>query len=317
MTNAHELTSRAKGNEKSSLLKRVKKNKGLLIMLVPGLILLFLLYYLPMYGVILAFKDFNFSLGITGSKWAGLKYFKQAFDDKYFLQSLYNTFIISGLKLLIGFPAPILFALLLNELKNQKFKRIAQASSYLPYFVSWVVLAGIFINIFSPEGPVNYIRSLFGHESIVYFGDPKKFLNILVGTNVWREMGWNSIIFIAALAGISPQLFEAAYIDGANKFKQIIYITLPSLVNVIIIMLILNVGFILNAGFDQIFNMYNSSVVQTAEIIDTYVYKKGLIEFNYSYGTAIGLFKSVVGLILVIGTNKIAVWLGGKESSLW
>lgn len=296
---------------------RILKHKNLYIMLIPGMILLFLLYYLPMYGAILAFKDFNFSLGITGSPWVGLKYFNQAFTDKFFMQSLYNTFVISSLKLVIGFPVPILFAILINEIRNEKFKKLAQASSYLPYFVSWVVLAGIFLSIFSPEGPINFIRGLFGAHSIVYFGDPAKFLNILVGTNIWREMGWNSIIFIAALAGVDQQLYEAAYLDGANKFKQIIHITLPSIISVIIIMLILNVGFILNAGFDQIFNMYNSSVAQSSEIIDTYVYKKGLVELNYSYGTAIGLFKSVVGLVLVVITNKIATLLGGKESSLW
>jgi putative aldouronate transport system permease protein len=303
--------------DKNQFKRQVKKYRNFYIMLLPGMILLFLLYYLPMYGILLAFKEYSFTKGILGSDWAGLKYFKEAFSDQFFIRSLYNTFVISGLKLLIGFPMPILFALLINEVRNERYKKTAQALSFLPYFVSWVVLAGIFINIFSPEGPINFINRLLGKETLIYFGDSKKFLGILIGTNVWRELGWSSIIYIAALTGIDVQLFEAAYIDGANKFKQVIHITLPCIANVIVIMLILNVGFILNAGFDQVFNMYNSSVAETAEIIDTYVYKKGLVEFNYSYGTAIGLFKSVVGLVLVLITNKIASWLGGKESTLF
>jgi putative aldouronate transport system permease protein len=209
-------------NNRKELVKSMKHYKGLYLMMIPGLILLFILHYLPMYGILLAFKEFNFSKGILGSKWVGFKYFSQAFNDQYFIRAVKNTLVISGLKLFVGFPIPVIFALLLNEIRSLKFKKLAQTISYFPYFVSWVVLTGIFIKIFSPEGPINYLRSLMGNPPVLYFSIPKWFLTIVVGTDIWRKLGWGAVIYLAALSNIDSQLYEAAYIDGAGRWKQTI-----------------------------------------------------------------------------------------------
>ncbi len=291
--------------------------KQMYVMLIPGLVLLFVFKYIPIYGLMIAFKEFNFMRGILRSDWVGLTYFKMAFEDRFFLNALRNTFVISSLKLFIGFPIPILIALLINEVSRSSLKKIFQTFTYFPYFISWVVLAGIFLRIFSTEGPVNYFRSLFGHEPVLFFAVPRYFLSIVVGTHIWREMGWSAVIYLAALSNVDPQLYEAAEIDGAGRMSQTWHITIPHIMPVAIILLILNMGFILNAGFDQVFNLYNPLVLGVGEIIDTYVYKKGIVEFNYSYGAAIGFFKSVVGLTLILITNKIAVLLGGKDAGLW
>lgn len=287
------------------------------LMLIPGLVCLFFFHYMPMYGIGLAFREFSFTGGILSGEFVGMKYFQQAFRDKFFLQALRNTVVISFSKLIFGFPIPVIFALLLNEITNQKYKKVAQAFSFLPYFVSWVVLSSIFINLFSLDGPFNYLVQIFGGQPTVFLGEGNTFVKIVVITGIWQTLGWNSVIYTAALSGVDPQLYEAAVLDGAGKLKQMWHISLPAISNVIVIMLILSVGSILNAGFDQIFNMINSAVLDKAEIIDTYVYKKGLQEMNYSYGTAIGLFKSVVGLIFVLTTNKIASVVGGDESTLF
>jgi putative aldouronate transport system permease protein len=233
------------------------------------------------------------------------------------LNALRNTFFISGLKLFIGFPIPIIIALLLNEISRHRVKKVYLTLIYLPYFISWVVLAGIFLRIFSPEGPVNYLRGLVGESPILFFAIPKYFLSLVVGTAIWREMGWSSVVYLAALSSIDPDLYEAAEIDGAGRLRQTLHITIPSLLPVAAILLILNTGFILNAGFDQIYNLFNPLVLEVGEIIDTFVFKKGIVEFNYSYGAAVGFFKSLVGLILIYISNRVAVALGGKESSLW
>ncbi|MFP4383666.1 MAG: ABC transporter permease [Spirochaetia bacterium] len=302
---------------KPELRTRLRYYKQMYLLILPGLILLAIFKYVPIYGLSIAFKDYNIMQGILRSPWAGLKYFKEAFQDDFFLNTLRNTFVISGLKLFIGFPVPILIALLLNELRNNFVKKVMQTFTYFPYFISWVVLAGIFLRIFSPEGPINFVRGLFGKAPVLYFAEPGAFLTIVVGTHIWREMGWSAVIYLAALANIDPQLYESADMDGANRFQQAVHITLPSLMPVAIILLILNIGFILNAGFDQIYNLYNPMVLDIGEIIDTYVYKKGIVEFNYSYGAAVGFFKSVVGLVLIYFTNRIAVIFGGKENGLW
>jgi len=291
--------------------------KQLYIMLLPGLLFLFVFKYIPIYGLLIAFKEFNFLAGILGSEWVGLKYFKEAFSDRFFLNSLRNTFVISGLKLFIGFPIPIIIAILLNELSRRFERKIFLTLIFLPYFISWVVLSGIFLRIFSPEGPVNYIRGLFGYDPILFFAIPEYFLALVVGTSIWREMGWSSIIYLAAMSSINPDLYEAAEIDGAGRFRQVLHITVPSIMPIAAILLILNTGFILNAGFDQIYNLFNPMVLDVGEIIDTYVFKKGIVEANYSYGAAVGLFKSAVGLFLVFTANKIAVSIGGKDSGLW
>ncbi|MBM7566246.1 ABC transporter permease [Paenibacillus sacheonensis] len=297
--------------------KRFKKYRVLLAMLVPGLLYLTVFNYIPMYGVLLAFKEYKITAGIMESPWVGLKYFRKAFEDPHFFVVVKNTIIISFYKLLFGFPVPILFAVLLNEIRNRTFKKWVQTISYLPHFMSWIVLSGIFITIFSMEGPINAIVKGMGHLPVIFMADERYFRTILVSTSIFQSFGWGSIIFLAAIASIDPQLGEAAIIDGAGRFKRMIYITLPMLVPVMSIMLILSMGTILDAGFDQIFNMYNPQVYDVSDIIDTYVYRIGLIDANYSYSTAVGLFKSVVALILIVGVNRSVKAIGGNEHTLW
>ncbi|WP_409341932.1 ABC transporter permease [Paenibacillus sp. MBLB4367] len=297
--------------------KKRNEYRVLVLMLVPGMLYYLIFHYIPMYGVVLAFKDFKITEGILGSPWAGFKHFERAFHDPYFYMVLKNSLVISVYKLAFGFPVPILFALLLNEVTNMRFKKAVQTVSYLPHFISWVVLAGIFISIFSLEGPVNLVLKLFGADPILYMGDPRYFRTILVITSIFQGFGWGSIVYFAAISGIDPQLYEAAIIDGAGRLQRMFAITLPMLVPVIAIMLILSMGGILNAGFDQIFNMYNPKVYNVADIIDTYVYRKGLLDMDYSYSTAVGLFKSAVGIVLIVAVNRIVKIVGGKDYTLW
>ncbi|MCY9670096.1 ABC transporter permease subunit [Paenibacillus alginolyticus] len=297
--------------------KKYKQYRALLIMMIPAIVYYIIFHYLPMIGVLLAFKDFKITQGILGSPWAGFHHFEKIIHDSYFYTVLKNTIVISLYKLVFGFPVPIVFALLLSEISNLKFKKVVQTVSYLPHFISWVVLAGIFFTIFSLDGPINAIVKLFGGDPMLYLADDRYFRTILVVTSIFQGFGWGSIIYFAAISSIDPQLYEAAVIDGAGRFKRMIYISIPMLVPIIAIMLILSMSGILDAGFDQIFNMYNAKVYNVSDIIDTYVYRKGLIELNYSYATAVGLFKSVVALFLIIAVNRIVKWIGGKEHAIW
>jgi len=302
---------------RSERLKKYKQYRVLLLMMAPAVIYYIIFHYLPIYGVLLAFKDFKITQGILGSPWAGFEHFSKILNDSYFYTVLENTIIISLYKLIFGFPAPILFALLLSEISSLKFKKIAQTVSYLPHFISWVVLSGIFFTLFSLDGPINAILKLFGGDALLFLADDRYFRSILVATSIFQGFGWGSIIYFAALSNIDPQLYEAAIMDGAGRFKRMFYISIPMLVPVIAIMLILSMSGILDAGFDQIFNMYNVKVYNVADIIDTYVYRKGLLEMSYSYATAVGLFKSVVALLLIIIVNRIVKWIGGKDHALW
>ncbi len=295
----------------------IKKYKVLLLLMIPGLIYFIIFHYIPMFGVVLAFKDYKITEGILGSPWVGLENFEEVFSNRDFYLVLKNTLLISLYKLFFGFPAPIIFALLLNEVVNLKFKKFVQTISYLPHFISWVVLAGIFTVIFSLEGPINLFLSVLGVDPVIFLADERYFRSVLVITDIFKSFGWGSIIYFAAIAGIDQQLYEAAIIDGANRFKRIVYITVPMLVPVMVILLILNMAYILDAGFDQIFNMYNPSVYYVSDIIDTYVYRKGLVEMQYSYSVAIGLFKSVVALILILIVNRTVKKIGGGEHAIW
>lgn len=303
--------------KKATLLERIIKYKQLLIMLIPGMLILIIFSYIPMVGVMIAFKDYTFVNGIFGSKWVGMKYFEQVFNDPYFYITLKNTLIISAYKLFFNFITPIIFALLLNEISNQRLKRVIQTATYLPYFVSWVVISGIIMSLLSMSGPINTIAGLFNIPPQSFLSQPKLFRSILVVTEVWKGFGYGAIIYLATIAGISPELYEAATIDGAQRFNKIIHITIPSIVPTICIMLILSCANILNAGFDQIFNLYNSAVMDVADIIDTYVYRLGIEQMKYSYSAAIGLFKSVVALILIVSCNTLVRKMGGGEYSLW
>ena len=292
------------------------KQKYMYLLLMPGLIYFLIFKYYPMYGVTIAFKEYDPLLGILGSPWAGLKYFNRLFSSPYIWTLVVNTLRISILKIIIGFPIPIIFALLLNEITRERFKRVVQTISYLPHFLSWVVVAGLAFQIFSPSyGVYGLICKLFGWEAEVILANSKAFIPILISTDIWKEVGYGSIIYLAAIAGIGNDMYEAARIDGANRFKQCIYITLPSLIPIISITFTLRLGNILEGGFDQVFNMYSPVVYGVADIIDTYVYRMGLENFEYSFSTAVGLTKSIVAFILVMTTN----WIVGKftDYSIW
>jgi len=269
-----------------------------------------------MYGVLLAFKNFKYNLGILGSQWAGLKYFKAFLTDSSFWDIIRNTITISVLKLIFGFPAPIILALMLNEVVHNKFKRIVQTVSYLPHFVSWVVVVTILQKLLSPNvGLVNDIRHSMGLDPIFFMGEPRLFYVLVVISDIWKGVGWGSIIYLAALTNIDPTLYEAAEIDGAGRFRKITSITLPCLMPTIGILLIMSLSGILNAGFDQIYLMQTPSTLGVSEVLDTYVLKKGIRQGEFSYSTAIGLFKSVISMFLIITVNNVSRRL--TEVSLW
>jgi len=283
-------------------------------MLLPVVVYFIVFKYVPMAGIVMAFKDYKLGLGIWRSPWSGLENFRKAFSTLSFVRSVENTMIISLLKLAAGFPSAIVFALLLNEVRHAAFKRCVQTVSYLPHFLSWVVMAGILSQLLSPNnGAVNYLLTRwFGLEKPIYFlGDNNYFRATLVVTDLWKGVGWSSILYLATISSIDPCLYEAAICDGASRPQRIWYITLPSILPTITIMLILNCGSIMDAGFDQVLNLYNAAVYKTGDIIDTYVYRYGLGKMQYSLGTAVGLFKNLIGFSLVIITNFIARRLSG------
>lgn len=274
---------------------------------LPG-ILFFLIYkYVPMFGLVLAFIDFNPFLGFWESEWVGMANFQRILDSPEAYRVLWNTLVISLLQIVFAFPVPILLALMLNEVRNQLFKRLVQSVIYLPHFLSWVVVIGICFIFLRGEGIINGILTgWFGWPSIPFLSDPSFFKPILVAQVIWKEAGWGTIIFLAALASINTEHYEAAMIDGANRFQQIWHVTLPAIRSTIVILLILRLGNVLDSGFEQIFLMLNPFNRETGEVLDTYVYTKGIESSDYSFATAVGLFKGVVGLILVMAANSIA-----------
>ena len=266
-----------------------------------------------MYGVSLAFKDYKVREGIVGSPWVGLKHFEKAFSSRLFLRSVRNTLIIALQQLVFSFPAPIIMALMLNEVTHKRFKSIIQTITYLPHFISWVIMAGILHQLLSPNtGAVNYLLQTFaGLEKSIYFlGDNAYFRGTLLITNIWKGVGWGSILYLATMSNIDTALYEAAECDGANRWQCMWHITLPSLLPTITVMLILNVGSFLDVGFDQIFNLYNSAVYEVGDVIETFVYREGVEGLQYSFSTAVNLFKNVIGFFLVVSTN----WLSKKIS---
>jgi putative aldouronate transport system permease protein len=280
-------------------------------MFLPGLAYYVLFHYVPIYGVQIAFRDYFFLKGIWGSPWVGWENFRDAFALGSFWEVFRNTLVISTLKLLFGFPAPIILAILLNELRSIRFKRVAQTISYLPHFLSWVVLGGLFKQLLSPSfGPVNAVIAAAGLKPVYFLADAATFRGVLVITSVWKEIGWGSIIYLAALAGVDPELYEAAVIDGASRWHRIRYVTLPSLAPVITIMLLLSLRTIVQDDFDQIFNLYNEAVYSVGDVIGTYVYRVGLVELRYGLSTAVGLFRNVVAFALIVGANAVARRIG-------
>ena len=292
-----------------------KKHLALTLMFFPVVVYFIIFKYIPMGGIVIAFKNYKISQGIFGSAWCGLDNFTKAFATPTFARSVKNTLVISGLKLLFGFPAPIILALMLNEVVHPRFKKTIQTITYLPHFLSWVVLAGMFQQLLSPNnGAVNAVlKQVFGMKDSIYFlGSNQYFRGTLIVTDIWKNVGWSSILYLATISGIDPALYEAATVDGASRWQCTRYITIPSLVSTIVVMLILSIGSIMDAGFDQVFNLYNSAVYQTGDIIDTYVYRYGLGDMKYSLATAVGLFKNVIAFVLVVGTNLITRRISGE-----
>ncbi|KMK78072.1 ABC transporter permease [Alkalihalobacillus pseudalcaliphilus] len=292
------------------------KHWDLYLIMVPG-ILFFLIYrYVPMWGVVIAFQDYSVFAGISGSEWVGWKHFERMFETEEFYRIFSNTLLISLYKLFWGFPAPIIVALMLNELRNMLYKRTIQTVIYMPHFLSWVIVGGIMINILEPStGIINQFISFLGFEPIYFIADDSWFRTVLVTSDLWKSVGWGTILYLAALAGINPQLYEAARVDGANKWQQTWHITLPSLLPTIVILFILQMGNILEVGFEQVFILLNPLVYNVGDVFETYVYRVGITQGQFSYTTAVGLFKSVIALILVVGANKIAKKLG--QNGLW
>jgi putative aldouronate transport system permease protein len=292
------------------------KHRGLLLMLLPCVIFFLVFCYAPMGGLIVAFKDYHLDVGILRSPWNGLDTFRRLFRGDEFLLVLRNTLVISGLRLGFGFFAPIILALLLNEVRVSWYKRTVQTITYLPFFFSWVVLGGIFLMLFSMNGPVNQIVSWFGLPPQEFLTSDGWFIFVLITTGIWQAVGYGSVIYLAALAGISPTLYEAAVVDGAGRWKQTIHITLPSLVPTIVTLFILSLGQILNAGFDQVFNMYNPMVYDVSDIFGTYILRR-MASMDFSLATAAGLFKAVVGLALVVMANALAKHISKGEQGVW
>jgi putative aldouronate transport system permease protein len=287
------------------------------MLLLPGLALLLLFHYFPIYGILIAFKDFSPFRGIWGSTWAGLKYFAYFLREETFWKALRNTVVINAYQLLFGFPVPILFALLLNELWSNRYKKVIQTISYLPYFISWVVAASLVTTILSPStGILNgFLETVFGIEPIYFLGKQKYFRSIIVISDIWKSFGFQSVYYIASLASIDSNLYEAASIDGAGRLRQIWYITLPGLRNIIIVLLVLQVGSMINIGFEQMYLLGNPLVYEVGDVISTYVYRLGIENTQFSLTAAIGLTQSLINFVLVFGTNRLARAMAGW--SLW
>ncbi|TVY07395.1 sugar ABC transporter permease [Paenibacillus cremeus] len=271
-------------------------------MLVPGLLYIAIFHYAPMFGLVIAFQDYKVFKGVTGSAFVGFDNFVYLFKAPQFLTAMKNTFIIAAYKIIFGFPVPILLALLINEVRFLIFKRSVQTILYLPHFLSWIVMSGLLFNFLTEQGPINKLIKLTGQKAIFFFSDEIYFRTILVLSDIWKEMGWNAIIYLAALTVVSHEMYEAAKIDGATRLQCMLRISLPSIMPVIMIMLLLRMGSILNVGFEQVFNLYNPMLYGVGDIIDTYVYRIGVLENKFHLSAAAGMFKSVIACIMVITT---------------
>lgn len=304
---------------KPSYLKKVGRDmlrdRWLYLLLLPGILFFLIFKYAPMYGLKIAFQEYN-AFSPDSSPFVGVLQFRKLFTSPSFPSAFRNTLTISCLKLLFGFPIPIILALLINEFRSIHFKKITQTVLYLPHFISWVIMGGIIIEFLNPsDGLINKLIVELGGEKLDFLTNQHLFVPMLIVTEIYKTMGWGTIVYFAAISGVDEQQYEAAIIDGANRFKQAIYITLPVIKSTIIIMFILSMGNILNAGFDQIFMLYNALVYQVADIIDTFVYRKGIIDASFSFSAAAGMFKSVIALILIVATNRLAKLFG--EDGIW
>lgn len=285
--------------------------KYLYLLLIPAILYFFIFHYVPMYGVIISFKDYSFKKGILGSDWVGLENFIYMFNLSDFYRVFWNSFCLSFLRLIFEFPVPIIIALLLNEIGSKRFKKITQTAIYLPHFISWAVIGGILVNFLSPTwGVVNDIIQRLGFEPIFFLGDPKYFRTTVVISSIWKEAGWGTIIYLAAITGIDMEQYEAATVDGANRWQRLIYITLPNIKTTIILMLILRMGSIMSNGFEQIYTLQNTQNLSVSEVFETYTYRVGLLGGRFSFATTVGLFASVISMIFLLTTNFISKKMG-------
>lgn len=306
---------KGKGN-KRSLRKRLIKDMPLWLFVLPGMVLTFIFSYIPIYGVQIAFRNFNAKLGFFGSKWVGLSHFERFFDSPYFFSTISNTFMLSIYALIAGFPIPILLALMLNSFRHRRYRKIIQSVTYAPNFISTVVMCGMLLLFLSPSvGVVNNVIKFFGGDAVNFMAERDLWRHIYVWSGVWQGMGWSSVIYFAALSSVSPELHEAAKIDGASKFQVVRYIDFPSIIPTATILLILSCGGILSVGFEKVFLLQNDLNLSVSQVISTYVYKVGLLDNNISYSSAIGLFNSAINAALLILVNKISNKLSGI--SLW
>ena len=295
-------------NNNNTVRFRLSGQKALLAMALPGVAWMIIFNYIPMYGVIIAFKEYRIINTIGNAPWVGLMHFRELFRDIDFFLAMKNTLGISLLKLLIAFPLPILFALMLNEIRTVRFKRWVQTVSYLPHFLSWVVLGGIMIPWLAESGFINdlLLKLNPNHQPIPFLGQPQGFWILAVLSDIWKEMGWGAIIYLAAISGIPPELYEAAVVDGANRFQKMFYVTLPSIAGTITILLILAISGILNTNFDQMLVLNNPLNNDASNVIDLYVYRTGIRGLRFSYSTVVGLFKAVIALLLLLGANGLS-----------
>ncbi|GIP34182.1 putative multiple-sugar transport system permease YteP [Paenibacillus sp. J2TS4] len=300
----------------TSLGYKIKRDRYLLLMVLPCVLYYLIFKYVPIFGIAIAFKDYNMYKGVFASDWVGLKYFRMFFDSPDFFPIIRNTFLLGFYKLVFGFPAPIILALLINEVRNSFNKRFVQTVSYLPHFISNVVVAGIVVMFLSPSnGMVNRLLEMLGMDKINFMVEASWFRTIYVSSDIWQHVGWGTIIYLAALTAIDPQLYEASRIDGANRWQQTLHITLPGIAPAIVILLILDIGKIIEIGFEKVYLLSSPVTYETADILSTYVYRTGLANGNYSYATAIDLFTGIISFIFIIGANQISKKV--SEHSIW
>lgn len=314
--NEHTAVMKQPKKEKSGWME-YRKHAAYYVLLLPLLAYFAVFCYGPMYGVIISFEDYKLAKGILGSPWVGLKHFRDLFSSYSFWNVLNNTLKLSAMRIFIGFPIPIIFALFLNEIRFLKFKKVVQTVSYLPHFISWVILAGLFKDLLASKGAVNSIITALGGSPIYFLTDPALFRGLILVTGIWQSVGWSSIIYLSAIASVDEEQYEAAYIEGSTRAQNMWYITLPSILPVVSTMFILQMGGWLNGNFDQIYNLMNPVTQKVGDILDTYVYRLGLKDLRYSFSSAVGLFKNVVGLICVLITNYIVRRMSDDKNVLW
>lgn len=296
--------------KKKTIFERIKqelyRNRYLYILSVPVISYYLIFCYAPMFGLTIAFKNYSLAKGVFASEWVGIKYFKEFFSGIFFKRTLTNTLLISFYDLIFGFPIPIIFALMMNQLKNAAFKRVVQTATYLPHFISTVVICGMIADFFGNGGAISQVLQNFGGADINYIGSERFFRPIYIITNIWQSVGWNSIIYLSALAAVDVQLYEAAEIDGAGWFKQLIHVTLPGIMSTVVIMLILRIGQLLSVGYEKIILLYSPATYSVADVISSYVYRMGISGSRYSYSAAVGLFQSIVNVVLLVTANAFS-----------